>query len=70
MVSESQNSSGVVLPYEQAAIRGDEMPDGLDYPDQVMFSSLRMLYAPGVVQRHGIPGGLCDRPGLPGQRIQ
>lgn len=45
MVSESQNSSGVVLPYEQAAIRGDEMPDGLDYPDQVMFLNLRMLYA-------------------------
>lgn len=43
MVSES--SSGVVLPYEQAAIRGDEMPDGLDYPDQVMFLNLRMLYA-------------------------
>lgn len=45
MVSESQKSSGVVLPYEQAAIRGDEMPDGLDYPDQVMFLNLRMLYA-------------------------
>ena len=38
-------SSGVVLPYEQAAIRGDEMPSGLEYPDQVMFLSLRMLYA-------------------------
>ena len=37
--------SGVVLPYEQTAIRGDEMPDGLDYPDQVLFLSLRMLYA-------------------------
>lgn len=43
MVSES--STGVVLPWEQAAIRGEEMPAGLDYPDQVLFLSLRMLYA-------------------------
>lgn len=46
-MSENNNigGSGVVLPYEQAAMRGDEMPGGLDYPDQVMFLSLRMLYA-------------------------
>lgn len=43
MVSES--STGVVLPWEQSAIRGEEMPAGLDYPDQVLFLSLRMLYA-------------------------
>lgn len=39
------NNSGVVLPYEQAAMRGDEMPDGLDYPDQVLYLCLRTLYA-------------------------
>ena len=43
MVSES--STGVVLPWEQLAIRGEEMPAGLEYPDQVLFLSLRMLYA-------------------------
>lgn len=42
MVSES---TGIVLPWEQAAIRGNEMPDGLSYPDQVLFLQLRMLYA-------------------------
>ncbi len=45
MVPESENSSGVVLPWEQAAIRGDEMPNGLSYPDQILFLQLRMLYA-------------------------
>lgn len=44
-MSENNTASGVVLPYEQAAMRGDEMPGGLDYPDQVMYLSLRMLYA-------------------------
>lgn len=43
MVSES--GTGVVLPWEQSAIRGEEMPTGLNYPDQVLFLSLRMLYA-------------------------
>lgn len=44
-MSESNNSTGIVFPWEQAAIRGDEMPDGLSYPDQILFLSLRMLYA-------------------------
>lgn len=43
MVSES--GTGIVLPWEQSAIRGDELPSGLEYPDQVLYLSLRMLYA-------------------------
>lgn len=39
------NETGVVLPWEQVAIRGDEMPDGLSYPDAILFLQLRMLYA-------------------------
>jgi len=43
MVSES--GTGIVLPWEQKAIRGEEMPDGLTYADQVLFLNLRTLYA-------------------------
>lgn len=52
MVSES--GTGIVLPYEQAAIRGDELPNDLDYPDQVLYLQLRMLYAQkrmGIIDR-------------------
>ena len=51
MVSES---TGIVLPWEQQAIRGDEMPDGLGYADQILYLCLRMLYAQkklGVIDR-------------------
>lgn len=54
MVSESEQSSGVILPWEQDAIRGDEMPNGLEYPDQILFLQLRMLYAQkrmGIIDR-------------------
>lgn len=44
-MSEDKNSTGITLPYEKQAMRGDPMPDGLDYPDQVMFLSLSLLYA-------------------------
>lgn len=40
-----ENSTGVVLPYETKAQHGDEMPNGLDYPDQLMFQALALLYA-------------------------
>lgn len=43
MVSES--GTGVVFPWEKQAMRGEEMPDGLDYPEQVMYQSLALLYA-------------------------
>lgn len=29
---------------EKQAMRGDEMPDGLGYPEQFLYLSLRMLY--------------------------
>jgi hypothetical protein len=32
------------LPYEKVAMAGGEMPDGLKFPDQVLFLSLRLLY--------------------------
>lgn len=50
MVSES----GVVFPYEKAAIAGDDMPDGLSSPDAWMFQCLRLLYAQkriGIITR-------------------
>lgn len=44
MVSESKRT-GVVLPWEQAAMKGQEIPKGLDYPDQILFVLLRDLYS-------------------------
>lgn len=44
MVSESVKSTGVTLPYEKQAMNGEEMPDGLAWPDQVLYLQLRMLY--------------------------
>lgn len=32
------------LPYEKIAMAGDEMPKGLEYPDQILFLELRLLY--------------------------
>lgn len=32
------------LPYEKIAMAGGSMPDGLEYPDQILFLSLRLLY--------------------------
>ena len=32
------------LPYEKIAMSGGEMPKGLDYPDQILFLELRLLY--------------------------
>ena len=50
----SDNSTGIVLEWEKLAIRGEEMPDGLSYPDQILFLQLRMLYAQkraGIIDR-------------------
>lgn len=38
------DETGVVLPWEKDAMAGLEMPDGLSYPDQILYLSLRMLY--------------------------
>lgn len=53
MVSEPEVKKQA-FPYERQAMNGDEMPDGLEYPDQIMFLSLRMLYAQlkqGIIDR-------------------
>lgn len=50
----TDSATGVVLPWESAAIRGEEMPNGLEYPDQILFLQLRMLYAQkrsGIIDR-------------------
>lgn len=36
--------TGIVLPWEKDAMAGLEMPDGLSYPDQILYLFLRMLY--------------------------
>jgi hypothetical protein len=32
------------LTYEKSAMAGEEMPKGLEYPDQILFLELRLLY--------------------------
>lgn len=32
------------FPWEQAAMRGDEMPDGLPLPDQMAYTAMRNIY--------------------------
>lgn len=41
----ADNSTGITLPYEKQAQRGDEMPSELNYPDQLMYQALALLYA-------------------------
>ena len=38
------DETGIVLPWEKDAMAGLEMPDGLSYPDQILYLCLRMLY--------------------------
>ena len=38
------DETGIILPYEKEAMSGLEMPDGLSYPDQILYLELRMLY--------------------------
>lgn len=44
MVPEPENTTGVTLPYERAAMNGEELPKGLEYPDQILFLELRSIY--------------------------
>lgn len=42
------------FPYERQAKDGNEMPNGLEYPDQVLYLCFRMLYAQlkqGIIDR-------------------
>ena len=53
MVSESKENS-VIFPYERQAMSGDELPNGLEYPDQVLYLCFRSLYAQlrmGIIDR-------------------
>ena len=36
--------TGIVLPWEKDAMAGVELPNGLSYPDQILYLELRMLY--------------------------
>ena len=38
------DETGTVLPWEKDAMAGLEIPDGLSYPDQILYLCLRMLY--------------------------
>ena len=38
------SETGLVFEYEQQAMNGAEMPNGLDYADQIMYQQLRLLY--------------------------
>lgn len=47
-------TTGVTFPYERQAKNGEELPNGLEYPDQVLFVLLRSLYDQlrnGIVDR-------------------
>ena len=44
MVPEPKNTTGVTFPWERQAMNGEELPSGLEYPDQVLFLCLRSLY--------------------------
>lgn len=43
-VTAMADETGTVLPWEKDAMAGLEMPDGLSYPDQILYLELRMLY--------------------------
>ena len=53
MVPEQKNES-VTFPWERQAMNGEEMPNGLGYPDQILYLSLRILYESlrkGIIDR-------------------
>lgn len=43
MVSKSE-TTGVTFPWEQQAINGEPLPDGLGYAEKVLYLGLRSLY--------------------------
>ena len=40
----SRQDNAYTFPWERAAMRGDEMPDGLPLPDQMAYTALRNIY--------------------------
>lgn len=51
------------LPYEKTAMAGGEMPKGLEYPDQILFLQLRLLY-------YSYKGKLIDRETATREKIE
>ena len=51
------------LPYEKIAMVGGEMPKGMDYPDQILFLELRLLY-------DSYKKKLIDREGATREKVQ
>ena len=37
-------SGALAFPWEREAMRGEEMPDGLSFPDQMAYTTLRNVY--------------------------
>lgn len=58
MVSESKVKN---FPWEQQAAAGQELPEGLEYPDQVHYLQLRTLYSQ-------LRQGIIDRPTAAGDK--
>lgn len=49
-----EESGLLELPYERLAMAGEEMPSGMEYPDQILFLQLRLLhesYKKGIITR-------------------
>ena len=51
------------MPYERAAMAGEEMPKGLEYPDQILYLELRLLY-------DSYKRGLVDREAATAEKIE
>ena len=45
LLEQNRERTGIELPYEQAAMNKEPMPEGLEFPDQIMYQGLRYLYA-------------------------
>jgi hypothetical protein len=56
-------SASEIIPYEQDAMLGKEMPKGMEYPDQILYLQLRMLY--DTYKR-----GLIDRETAKGEKAE
>lgn len=51
----------MVYPFEQAAIRGEEMPDGLSPAEQFLFIALRNLYRAKRLNLIDREQGVCEK---------
>lgn len=51
----------MVYPFEQAAIRGEELPDGLSPAEQFLFIALRNLYKAKRLNLIDREQGVCEK---------